>query len=137
MAHNEEQTAAVGLPEVHGAEHESVRACVRVSVCPREGRVGVQDGEDLLGGSGSQPAGGSPPGARLQWGRGTPPTTPPRLAAASWTLRVAWGSSVLDGGGVRTGETVWVGEDVRGTSQVWVSEHDPRGVASECGPGVG
>ena len=70
-------------------------------------------------------------------GAGGPPPTPPRLAAASWTLRVAWGSSVLDGGGVRTGETVWVGEDVRGTSQVWVSEHDPRGVASECGPGVG
>lgn len=68
--------------------------------------------------------------------QGTPPTLP-RLAAASGTLRVAWGSSVLDGGGVRTGETVWVGEDVRGTSQVWVSEHDPRGVASECGPGVG
>ena len=44
---------------------------------------------------------------------------------------------MLDGGGVRTGETVWVGEDVRGTSQVWVSEHDPRRVASECGPGVG
>lgn len=129
----------MGLPEGHGAERESVRTCVRVSVClsaPEREEWESKMEKACSGGSRSQPAGASPPGARLQQGRGTPPT-PPWLAAASRTLRVAWGLSALAGGGVRTGETVWVGEDVRGTSQVWVSEHDPRGVASECGPGVG
>ena len=106
-------------------------------VClPQRGKSGSPRWRRLVGGA-PVPAGRG----LFTWcpaaaGQGTPPTLP-RLAAASGTLRVAWGSSVLDGGGVRTGETVWVGEDVRGTSQVWVSEHDPRRVASECGPGVG
>ena len=75
MAHNEEQTAAVGLPEGRGGERESVCAWVRLSVClsAPEKEEWESAMETAWGGGRLVPARASPPGTLAGVGLGAQP----------------------------------------------------------------